>query len=230
MPTGKKHTAKPAASKVRRGRPPLAEADDYRRRILDATTEVFLEKGYERASTNEIARRAQTSKQTLYALFPTKAELFAGVIAAHTEQLFTKHIDYIESGKAPRETLAEMGCMLLRLFSSSDFLALYRILVAQAHTFPEPARALWLQCAERGNGLMAEYLESRRIGGPNYRKSAKQFVSFVLGDFVLNAMLDPSVALSDRAVQERVREAVEDFLALHPAPEKESRKTHVNRG
>ena len=40
----------------------------------------FFEKGYGRANTSEIARRAKTSKQTLYSLFPTKADLFVGVI------------------------------------------------------------------------------------------------------------------------------------------------------
>src|ERR1035438_1238209 len=80
-----------------RGRPPLDEPE--RRRILDATTAVFLEKGFQRASTAVIARRARSSKQTLYALFPTKADLFAAVMSAHTEQLFARHIEYIESGE-----------------------------------------------------------------------------------------------------------------------------------
>jgi hypothetical protein len=31
-------------------------------------------------------------------------------------------------------------------------------------------------------------------------------------------MLNPDLALTDRAVRKRVREAVEDFLRLHPLP------------
>ena len=149
---------------IPRGRPPLDDA--ARKRILDATTAVFLENGFERAATSEIARRARTSKQTLYALFPTKADLFAGVISAHTEQLFSRHMHYIESGKPPRQALAEIGDMLLAMFSAPTFLALYRILVAEANNFPDLARRLWSVCHERGNGLLAEYLKSRRIGGP----------------------------------------------------------------
>lgn len=204
--------------KVPRGRPLLGEAERYRERILDATTAVFLEKGYERASTNEIARRAQTSKQTLYALFPTKADLFVGVMSAHTDQLFSRHMYYIESGKAPRQALTEIGYMVLNMFSAPEFLALYRILVAETLNFPDLARDMWRGCVERGYGLMTEYLQTRRIGGPDYRKSASQFVSFVLGDFVINAMLNPDLQLSERAVRSRVRQAVEDFLRLHPVP------------
>jgi AcrR family transcriptional regulator len=204
--------------KVPRGRPLLGEAERYRERILTATTAVFLEKGFARASTNEIARRAQTSKQTLYALFPTKADLFVGVISEHTEELFSRHMYYIESSKAPRGALTDIGRMMLQMFSAPEFLALYRILVAETHNFPDLARDLWNGCVDRGYGLLAEYLKSRRLGGPDYDKSSAQFVSFVLGDFVINAMLNPDLELSERAVRSRVRQAVEDFLRLHTEP------------
>jgi AcrR family transcriptional regulator len=204
--------------KVPRGRPLLGEAERYRERILEATTAVFLEKGFNGASTNEIARRAQTSKQTLYALFPTKADLFVGVMSAHMEQIFSSHMYYIESGKAPRRVLAELGCKVLNMFSAPEFLALHRIVVAEVYRFPDLARAVWHECVERGHILLAEILQTRRIGGPNYIKSAAQFLTFVLGDFFINAMLNPDLALTDRAVRKRVREAVEDFLRLHPLP------------
>jgi AcrR family transcriptional regulator len=198
-----------------RGRPPLDSAE--RKRILDATTAVFLEEGFKHASTSEIARRARTSKQTLYALFSTKADLFVSVIGAHTEQLFAKHAYYIESGKTPRMALTEIGHSVLKMFSAPEFLALYRIVVGEAHDFPDLARQLWRECTERGYGLLADYLKSRRIGGPSYQKSAAQFVSFVLGDFILNQMLNPDRTRSERALRAGVKQAVEDFLRLHPA-------------
>jgi len=200
-----------------RGRPPLDNT--ARKRILDATTLVFLEKGFGRASTSEIARRARTSKQTLYALFPTKADLFVSVIGAHTDQLFGQHAYYIESGKKPRQALTEIGNSVLTMFSAPEFLALYRIVVAEAHNFPDLACQLWRECTQRGYDLLADYLKSRRIGGPAYKKSAAQFVSFVLGDFVLNQMLNPDRPRSERALRAGVQQAVEDFLCLHPARE-----------
>jgi TetR/AcrR family transcriptional regulator, mexJK operon transcriptional repressor len=197
-----------------RGRPRLDVQE--RQRILDATAYVFLEKGYARASTNEIARRAKASKQTLYSLFPTKADLFVGVIGIHADRLFERHVEFIESTAPTETTLNEMGYMMLTMFSGPRFLALYRIVVAEAHNFPDLARQLWRSCMERGNTLLAEYLESRDVGGPLYRKSAAQFLSFVLGDFIVNAMLNPDLKLSDRVLGLRVRDAVRDFLRLHP--------------
>ncbi len=203
------------AGRQPRGRPPLDEAE--RGRILEATAAVFLEKGFARASTGEIARRARTSKQTLYSLFPTKADLFAGVMRAHTDQLLARHTEFIESQETPAQTLNEVGYQMLSMFSAPQFLALYRILVSEAHRFPDLSRQLWCVCMERGYSHLGDYLKSRRIGGPAYRRSAAQFVTFVLGDFIVNAMLNPDLELSKRDLRKRVRQAVEDFLKLHPA-------------
>jgi AcrR family transcriptional regulator len=209
-------SANPAPQPPRpvRGRPPLD--DQARQRILDATAAVFLEKGFARASTNEIARRAKASKQTLYSLFPTKADLFVGVIGAHTNRLFARHQEFIQGNDPPAKTLNEMGFMMLSTLSAPTFLALYRILVAEAQDFPELARQLWCDVVERGYILLAECLQSHRLGGPNYRKSAEQFISFVLGDFIFNAMLNPYLELSDCFFRSRVQDAVRDFLLLHP--------------
>ena len=210
-------------SKPTRGRPPLTASD--RTRILAATTAVFFEYGYARASTSEIARRARTSKQTLYALYPTKADLFVAVISAHTDTLFAKHIEYIESAAPPQKALFDIGCMMLRMFSEPEFLALYRILVAETHNFPELSRQLWHTCMERGRQLLADYLRSRRIGAPRYDRSAAQFISFVLGDYVINAMLNPDLKLTERVLRARVRDAVQDFLCLHPLPRQVTKRS-----
>ena len=214
MPKQTKSDPAPRFPKPTRGRPPLTPAD--RTRILTATTAVFLENGYARASTSEIARRARTSKQTLYALYPTKADLFVAVISAHTDTLFSKHIEYIESAAPPQQALFDIGCMMLRMFSEPEFLALYRILVAETHNFPNLARQLWHTCMERGRHLLADYLRSRLIGGSHYEKSAAQFISFVLGDYVINAMLNPDLKLTGRVLRARVCQAVNDFFCLHP--------------
>jgi len=201
-------------SRPSRGRPPLGKIE--RTRILGVTAAVFLEKGFQRANTNEIARRAHTSKQTLYALFPTKADLFVGVIGAHTEKLFARHDYYIASQKPPHTALTEIGQTVLGMFTNPEFEALYRIVVAEARSFPRLARQLRRECAERGYALLAEYLRSRRIGRPNYRRAADRFVSLVLGDFLLNGMLDPGLAWSRRVVLKRVRQAVDDFFMIYP--------------
>ncbi len=130
--------------------------------------------------------------------FPTKADLFVGVMSAHTEQLYSQDRYYIESDKAPRLALTEIGCKMLKHVQRTGVSGALSHSGCRSSNFPDLARLLWRECMERGHDLLAEYLQSRRIGGPGYKKSAAQFVSFVLGDFVLNAMLNPDLQVSER--------------------------------
>ena len=206
--------SEPKPARQQRGRPPLSALE--RKRILDATTDVFLEHGYERASTSEIARRARTSKQTLYALYPTKADMFVAAVSAQTESLYARHSEYIASTEPPATVLLQMGLDLLQMFLAPRFLPLYRAVVGETHHFPDLARQLWRTTAERGYGLMTDYLTQRRIGGPDYRKSAVQFVSLVLGDAALRVVLNPDAELNDMDLETKARDAASDFLRLHP--------------
>src|SRR5271170_2122149 len=70
-----------AGRAIRLGRPPRALAGEVEERILDAAKKVFLERGFEGASVDEIADVARAGKPTIYARFPGKEALFAAVMA-----------------------------------------------------------------------------------------------------------------------------------------------------
>src|SRR5262245_31115570 len=69
----------PAAG--RSGRPPRELAGEVEERILDAACKVFLSRGFEGASIDEIAETARSGKPTIYARFPNKQALFAAAVA-----------------------------------------------------------------------------------------------------------------------------------------------------
>src|SRR6187402_1918546 len=54
--------------------------DELREHILLVAKGVFLELGFERASMDEVASRADTSKRSLYAHFESKEKLFLAVL------------------------------------------------------------------------------------------------------------------------------------------------------
>ena len=64
----------------RPGRPPDL-AGDVKVRILDPAQRVFLQRGYQSASLDEIAKMAPASKPTIYAHFEGKEALFEAVVA-----------------------------------------------------------------------------------------------------------------------------------------------------
>jgi AcrR family transcriptional regulator len=54
-------------------------------RILAASAQVMSESGYDRASVEEIARRADSSVGSIYQFFPDKASLFQALAESHLE-------------------------------------------------------------------------------------------------------------------------------------------------
>src|ERR1700758_3193892 len=76
----KQPAAKPRRVAVRSGRPPKQLAGEVDARILGAARRVFLERGFEGASIDEIAEVARSGKPTIYARFRDKRALFTGVV------------------------------------------------------------------------------------------------------------------------------------------------------
>jgi AcrR family transcriptional regulator len=56
-----------------------------RSQILDAAAEVFAEKGFARATTKEVAERADISEGTIYNYFDSKDDLLIGIVARLAE-------------------------------------------------------------------------------------------------------------------------------------------------
>jgi AcrR family transcriptional regulator len=65
-----------------------------RNRIVDAARELFLEHGYSKVSTHEIAAALGISKKTLYREFETKEDILRSVIITKLKES-AKHVDSI---------------------------------------------------------------------------------------------------------------------------------------
>ena len=70
--------------------PDLSAKDERRREILDAAFAEFTARGYAGASMAAIARRAQASKETLYAWFENKETLFNTVFEARLASMVSR--------------------------------------------------------------------------------------------------------------------------------------------
>src|SRR3954471_5996047 len=77
---------------------------DTRQRLLDAATEVFIEKGYEGTRVAEIARRAGLTTGAIYGNFGSKADLLTAALA---EGCSTQHRLFLDVlALAPRDDAA----------------------------------------------------------------------------------------------------------------------------
>jgi AcrR family transcriptional regulator len=62
-----------------------AEAEQTRRKILKAALDLFVEKGYERATFEDVAERISLTKGAVYWHFKSKPDLFTELVADMTE-------------------------------------------------------------------------------------------------------------------------------------------------
>jgi TetR/AcrR family transcriptional regulator, repressor for uid operon len=76
----------PSTVSRRPGRPPAANADDTRKRVVRAARQVFTERGYAGATFQEIATRADLTRPAIHHYFPSKRALFRAVVD-HTNEL-----------------------------------------------------------------------------------------------------------------------------------------------
>jgi AcrR family transcriptional regulator len=81
-----------------------APPDSTRQRLLDAATQVFLEKGYEGTRVAEIARRAGLTTGAIYGNFGSKADLLTEALATGCETQHRLFLDVL--ALAPRDEAA----------------------------------------------------------------------------------------------------------------------------
>ena len=100
---------------------------------------LFLAAGYGETSIDLIARRAGTSKRTIYDRLPDKAAIFKAVIHRIVDRLRPPDVAGLFTGGSLGEILTRICVAILHAALQPEALALHRVIVAEAGRFPELA-------------------------------------------------------------------------------------------
>jgi len=114
-----------------RKQPAQARARATVQAILDATAQVLVEQGYDRATTNVIARRAGVSIGSLYQYFPNKEALVTALAERHMAEMATmlvREVGLLRTRRLP-EAIRALIEALLRAHAVEP--ALHRVLIEQ---------------------------------------------------------------------------------------------------
>ncbi|HEX6424945.1 MAG TPA: TetR/AcrR family transcriptional regulator [Acidimicrobiales bacterium] len=144
--------------------PLQAAGDPTRERLVAAAAEVFGEKGYDRATVHEIARRAGFTTGVIYGRFAGKAELLLAAIEAQSddefEQLFAENRF---EGKAT-DIITTVGSHLVtEQFDNGQALLLEAFVASRRD--PEVAEMLLRVIESRTEALTALVDDAKRTGG-----------------------------------------------------------------
>lgn len=200
------------------GRPRNDEKVDRREAILTVATELFLEQGFEKTTTDEIARRANASKHTIYSLYPNKVELFGALMKRLAEaRLEPMSAAALQPNMPADELLYRYGIGVLRANLSEHGLRMQKILFNQPAGESDLAMAFWQNGPGRGRQILNEYLRLQVAKGvliiEDIEFASEQFLGSVLGGPALRAGLNlPSLFSVERSMEKYVRQAVTAFL------------------
>jgi TetR/AcrR family transcriptional repressor of mexJK operon len=140
-----------------------SRADRKRRLLIAAATAVFLEKGYDGTSMDDVAARAMVSKPTVYKYFSDKEGLFAEIVSATTGQIdgLVRLVAETMAGEADIERgLAALARRFIHALMQPQVLRLRRLVIANADRFPGVGRNWYEQGFERVLATLATSFQS----------------------------------------------------------------------
>ncbi|MGQ9365352.1 TetR/AcrR family transcriptional regulator [Azospirillum sp. ST 5-10] len=201
------------------GQDPAPEAGSKPAQILRAAGTLFLEAGYGAVSMDAVARAANVSKATLYAHFHSKEALFAAMITGecrhHMASLSVEEVGRMEAGAA----LRLIARRFLALILSPKALAAHRVVIGEAHRFPELA-SLFYEAGPAGwlalvSAVLADADRRGRLRVPEPRPAAERFLAMLKGDLHLRLVLGLDAPPAPAEVERQIDGAVTLFMAGH---------------
>ncbi len=210
-----KSKPKPKQPAKRRRREPRIRA------IVDAAEHVFLEQGYEAASLDVIAARANASKATIYAHFGSKVGLFKAIIGEKIAAVSTPLRQADENHTAVSDALRAFGRSFLTLLLSPGPLKIYRLMVAQGEQFPELAQ-MWFENGPKvAIATLAAFLSEHTACGEldieDPEQAAEFFLMMLRGRLHIRAVAGLSKPPYDNDVKTCVDAAVTMFMRAYGA-------------
>ena len=217
----KRASARRAA--VRFGRPPKELAGEVDERILKAARKIFVERGFEGTSIEEIAEAARAGKPTIYARFGDKRALFTTVMTRDVVSRITQFKGEVPTGPTIEERLASLATAAVHWTLETERMGLMRLAVAEARRFPDlastvirTARKLSTEVAARHLGEMtrSDQLGSLTAFAPErLATTARFFLDLAVVPFLLRALFEVNPKTVQAEIGPNVARSVTFFLA-----------------
>jgi AcrR family transcriptional regulator len=207
----------------RSGRPPKELAGEVEERILGAARQVFLERGFDGASIDEIAEVARSGKPTIYARFANKEALFAAVVTRSILVRIEQFGADVPGGATFEERLANLARALLQWVLVNSHVGLMRLAISESRRFPDLAGSVGAMARERGRQsvtqLLAEMAHADELGalpafGPErIAATTRFFLDLVILPMLLRALLGEKLEQLHAEMEPHVAHSVAFFLA-----------------
>ena len=170
--------------------------DRLREHILLSAKSVFLETGFERASMDAVAARAETSKRTVYAHFESKENLFLAVVELVRSLMLERLHSPGHYADDPEEAIVLFCARYLESLRYESSIQLCRVSIAEATRFPAGAAQYYEVVFEEVGARLDEYLAAAYRLPP---ATCKEVTRRLLGELLFPALLRGLFGLDELA-------------------------------
>jgi AcrR family transcriptional regulator len=193
-----------------------ARREARRDAILDVAAPYFLEHGYAGTTMSGIAAALGGSKGTLWSYFPSKEVLFAAVIDRVTTE-FRAQLSLILNPRDGVENALRRFCIeFLRKVTSPEAIALHRLVVGEAHRFPEMGEIFYERAPRQTQRLLATFLAEAMAASQLRRDdpliAARQLIALCMVGCHQQMLMGVIDEVSVAAVEAEVDHAMGTFL------------------
>jgi len=184
--------------------------------IVAAAREVFLDHGFSATTMDMIAESADVSKRTVYKHFDDKHGLFAAVVQMLCDKVVPPTLDELEIDESePGTVLTRLAVQILSNLYAREQIALFRVVVMEAQSFPELGALMYEQVAHT-EGLIRDYLMTQQEKGtinlPDAELAASQFLGLIKTDLQLQLLFGRRKRVSKAEIQKIAATSVDLFL------------------
>ena len=203
----------PAKRPVRRGG---RFTEERRKEIIEEAAQLFIERGYENVTIDDIVERIGGSKATVYSRFGGKDELFATVIKAHCARV----VGALDTHEDPTDPLADqlrtIGTAFLDTVLRPETIEQHRLMVSIGKKFPDVGNVFYDAGPRSASAAVSLWVQrqqkaGRLIAGDPYRL-ATLFLDMLTGEHQLARLVSVDDVSNPQTVAATVDLAVQVFL------------------
>lgn len=193
-----------------------------RQAIMLAAAQLFLERGYDGTSMDNIASQAGVSKPTVYNHFPDKEQLFVAIVLDTLDRIgdpIRAELAELARTENLAQDLEALARRYLATVLSSEVLRLRRLVIGEAGRQPQLAETYYARSVDRTLTALAACFE--QLGGRGLLEiadphiAAGHFAFLVLSRPLDRALFSPNATFPEGAIEAQARAGVHAFLRAY---------------
>jgi TetR/AcrR family transcriptional regulator, mexJK operon transcriptional repressor len=188
-------------------------------RLRAVAAELFLARGYDSVSVDEIVRQVGGSKANVYSHFGGKEGLFVAVVEDLCEEILAPLAELDLAGLSLEAGLRTLARTLLDVLLQERHLAFHRLVVAEAGRFPELGRVWFARGPETAHRILAAFISAQQQAGRvrriDPRRCATLFHDMLTFDLLHRAMMAVDGGPGPAEVDQVIDGAVDLFLRAY---------------